>query len=505
MKSDKDICPYCFQKLTDEYKKQILSSLENIFNPDIKNHQHALENKKVQTQNLLSDLNISQEMQILDENLLKEISSQIKQYEETINQKINEKIKNPFMPLNLDKNFNNLVAAINQNLDKLEQKRQNFQEQKKQANELKAELDELNNKLAYHEIKANFKDYEEKSRIKDKLEQKNTHNNRRLETIKTKQAELNAQKEQINIAQDKINQHLKYIFFKEGRLELSEPNSQKQYTLKSNSNSVEAKDVSTGERNAIALSYFFTEIFSGEDEKDFYQKPKFIVIDDPISSFDFENKVGIMSFLNYQIKEIINNCNESKIIILTHDLMSAFDIQKIISSLPQIKINNKNEVIFIQKELKNNKLVDFGKKYSEYKTLLNEIYDYATNSNQMSNSVNIGNTMRKVLEAFGTFNYQCGIEELATDEDIMIGLQPDNQKYFKNLMYRLILNTESHTQDKTKSLDFFSHIDEIEKQKTAQDILSLLCLLNEVHLKKYFKDDSKISHIKSNWITQCKL
>lgn len=146
-----------------------------------------------------------------------------------------------------------------------------------------------------------------------------------------------------------------------------------------------------------------------------------------------------------------------------------------------------------------------AKKYSEYKTLLNEIYDYATNSNKMSNSVNIGNTMRKVLEAFGTFNYQCGIEELATDEDIMIGLQPDNQKYFKNLMYRLILNTESHTQDKTKSLDFFSHIDEIEKQKTAQDILSLLCLLNEVHLKKYFKDDSKINHIKSNWITQCRL
>ena len=90
--------------------------------------------------------------------------------------------------------------------------------------------------------------------------------------------------------------------------------------------------------------------------------------------------------------------------------MSAFDMQKIIGSLPQIKINDKNEVIFIQRELKNQKLVDFGKKYSEYKTLLNEIYDYVskpkpenanTYNNTIPENVNIGNNMRKVLEAFG--------------------------------------------------------------------------------------------------------
>ena len=32
-----------------------------------------------------------------------------------------------------------------------------------------------------------------------------------------------------------------------------------------------------------------------------YEDEYLIVIDDPISSFDFENKVGIMSFLNYQL------------------------------------------------------------------------------------------------------------------------------------------------------------------------------------------------------------
>ena len=357
----------------------------------------------------------------------------------------------------------------------------------------------MNKQIAYFEIKDNFNYYEEKLRIMQALNSKKDHNDRRLECISSKISELNAQKGQINIAQDKINEYLKYIFFKEGRLELSE--NQGRYVLKSNGNRVKAKDISTGERNAIALSYFFTEIFKGENSKEFYTKPKFIVIDDPISSFDFENKVGIMSFLNYQIHKIMTGCNKSKMIILTHDLMSAFDMQKIIGSLPQIKINDKNEVIFIQRELKNQKLVDFGKKYSEYKTLLNEIYDYANNS--ISENINIGNNMRKVLETFGTFNYQCGIEDIARDKAIIANLNPEQQAYFENLMYRLVLHGESHAEDKTKTLDFFSCISKDEKQNTAKDILSLLYLLNKAHLQKYLQKE-QVEKIEQ-WVIDCKI
>jgi len=360
----------------------------------------------------------------------------------------------------------------------------------------------------YHtEAKDNFNYYIEKLKVKQTLDSKRDHNNRRLECISSKISELNAQRMQINIAQDKINEHLKYIFFKEGRLELGEPNEQGQYVLKSNGNRVKAKDVSTGERNAIALSYFFTEIFKGENSKEFYTKPKFIVIDDPISSFDFENKVGIMSFLNYQIHKIMTGCNKSKMIILTHDLMSAFDMQKIISNLPKVEFyderenRNKKDVIFIQKELKEHQFVDFGKKYSEYKTLLNEIYDYANNS--ISENVNIGNNMRKVLEAFGTFNYQCGIEDIARDEVIVANLSPEQQTYFENLMYRLVLHGESHAEDKTKTLDFFSCISEDEKQNTAKDILSLLYLLNKAHLQKYLQKE-QVEKIEQ-WVENCKI
>ena len=399
--------------------------------------------------------------------------------------------------MDLDENFKAVIDELNKNLEQLEQRRQDFQSQKQRASEIKAELEKINGELAYCEIKENYKYYQEKLQNKKNLENKNKHNDERLSCIENKIARLNAQKEQINIAQDKINRYLKYIFFKEGRLELSEPNEQKQYTLRSNGSSVKAQDVSTGERNAIALSYFFTEIFSWENEADFYTRPKFIVIDDPVSSFDFENKVGIMSFLNYQIKNVINGCENSKILILTHDLMSAFDIQKIGISL------FKKYKHFSNLELKN-KILEPFKEYSEYEALISEIYDYAYNLSQVS-SINIGNAMRKVLEAFGTFNYQSGIDGIATDGIIVSKLSKEQQDYFQNLMYRLVLHGDSHLEDKTKIIDFFSYISEVEKQRTAQDILSLLCLLNEAHLRKYLKDDNKINHIKNNWVTQCVL
>ena len=505
MESDKDICPYCFQKLTDEYKKEILSSLEIIFNPDIQNHQRNLENKKQEIQNSLNSLKNLPDMDKLDKDLLDTIKMKIDNCQTEVTEKLNQKIQNPFIALNLDVNFDNLVNELNQNLEKLEHKRQAFIVEKAKVSELKQELERLNNQIAYCEIKDNFNYYKEKLRIMQALNSKKDHNDRRLECISSKISELNAQKEQINIAQDKINEHLKYIFFKEGRLELSE--NQGRYVLKSNGNRVKAKDVSTGERNAIALSYFFTEIFKGENSEEFYTKPKFIVIDDPISSFDFENRVGIMSFLNYQIHKIMTGCNKSKMIILTHDLMSAFDMQKIISNLPKIEFyderdnKNKKDVIFMQKELKDSKFDDFNKKYSEYKTLLNEIYNYANNTT--SENLNIGNNMRKVLEAFGTFNYQCGIEDIARDDVIVANLSPEQQAYFENLMCRLVLHGESHAEDKTKALDFFSCISEKEKQKTAKDILSLLYLLHKAHLQKYLQKE-QVEKIEQ-WVENCKI
>ena len=95
--------------------------------------------------------------------------------------------------------------------------------------------------------------------------------------------------------------------------------------------------------------------------------------------------------------------------------------------------------------------------------------------------------MRKLLEAFGTFEYKKGISEISTNKDILQSIN-DNQyrDYFENLMYRLVLNEESHTQDFIKNLsflDFSLKIKSSEKIQTAKDILCFMYILNPLHVK----------------------
>ena len=99
--------------------------------------------------------------------------------------------------------------------------------------------------------------------------------------------------------------------------------------------------------------------------------------------------------------------------------------------------------------------------------------------------------MRQVLEAFSTFQYKKGIEEVSTDPQIL-ALLPDEiyRRYFENLMYRLILNNGSHRLDQTKAMsdmNFFTVISNSEKQRTAKEILCFIYLLNARHLLSHLE------------------
>lgn len=74
-------------------------------------------------------------------------------------------------------------------------------------------------------------------------------------------------------------------------------NKSLRYVLYAYGQAVKPNNVSVGERNIIALCYFFAELIMNQEAKEGYSKKLILVIDDPVSSFDFENKVGIMSLL----------------------------------------------------------------------------------------------------------------------------------------------------------------------------------------------------------------
>lgn len=98
--------------------------------------------------------------------------------------------------------------------------------------------------------------------------------------------------------------------------------------------------------------------------------------------------------------------------------------------------------------------------------------------------------MRRMLEAFSTFTYKKGIDEISVSDEILESIKDKKYKdYFRNLMYRLVLNGESHNEERVRSLmddnDFFEMLSTAEKQRTARDIVCFIYLLNPEHVRAH--------------------
>lgn len=115
----------------------------------------------------------------------------------------------------------------------------------------------------------------------------------------------------------------------------------------------------------------------------------------------------------------------------------------------------------------------------------------------------IGNAMRRVLEAFSTFNYQKNIEKVSCDKNVLAALG-DHSTYFENLMYRLVLHGESHYEEQIYSIqdgyNFYQFISESEKRTTAKNIMCFMYLLSPHHITSHLQTEANaITKIKQ-WV-----
>ena len=145
-----------------------------------------------------------------------------------------------------------------------------------------------------------------------------------------------------------------------------------------------------------------------------------------------------------------------------------------------------------QQTLINNAVREFNSsRRNEYTQLMINIYKYAKGENADYELV-IGNSMRRVMEAYGSFMYKKGIEQLSTASEIKQKLEPPFGDHFENLMYRLVLHGGSHNEERVKSMvsdDFFDYISSEEKIRTAKEILVFLYTLDDQHVIEHLKRD----------------
>lgn len=495
-KSDVTMCPFCLQDVSGDHKHDLIQSIQKLLNKDAENHKRELGGCILTPYTfdttpfqLLGDEVIASVHNALDE---------VNHCVEQINEMVRCKMQNIYTPVSED--IPNIEAKFDvyiHTLVKLESARDEHNKTAANPERIKAEMHEINNEIAYYDVITIYRSFKKQSKAMEVEKAKCQEFEKDLKKKKAELANLEAQRKNISIAINMINDSFQYIFFAKDRLRIECVDNA--YRLYSRGRAIKPADVSVGEKNIIALCYFFTQILNNQNPSVAYRQDYFLFLDDPISSFDMENRIGILSYLKFELGKFMCGNPETKVLVATHDMATYYDLQKIFDELLQmciIKYPPKKGKRYLQFEVSKNTLAEIPEKphRHEYSVLMGKIFDYA-NDDTSVDEMSIGNCIRRVMEAFGTFEYKEGIEGLSTKKQILNELQDDRYKsYFENLMYRLVLNGGSHFQDQVRSLNdmnFFEMISPSEKKRTAKDVLCLIYCLHPSHVLSHLGKEKR--------------
>ena len=505
--TETDYCPYCFQKVTSEYKKGLVESIKKVLSKEVDLHKKSLE--RYLFNNVEVDFKdyeaIYSRLVLACNNKIEEINKEIREIEIVILRKI----KSPYEPIiDFKTELSDKLKEYEELRLELQEKIITYNKAVDERSSLEKELLIDNKYIAHLELENEIKHFKEVEEEIKKLKLEYESLEKELKDDRKDLNDLYSEKKNTRLAVDLINKSLRYVFFSKDRLEIKVDNDK--YNLYARGIPVKPNCVSFGERNIIALCYFFTELLSNQEAKNKYTKKIVAIIDDPVSSFDFDNKVGIMSLLKDKISSIIKNNDESQVAVLTHDFQCYYDLLKIADEIKKevsSESSGKKKLSYKGMELKNKDLNNLKNNYNEYSELFKIIYKYACDEKGEYEYV-IGNVMRRILEAFSTFVYKKGIEEVSTDDTILMCIDDENcARYFKNLMYRLVLHGESHMEERVKALqdtDFLDFISEEAKKRTAREVICFLYKLNSRHVLAHLDGEKYVENNINKWLEQIK-
>ena len=350
---------------------------------------------------------------------------------------------------------------------------------------LRQQLLNLNDQMARIDANAAIKRYED---VKTEL----ATAAKKLEQLVDKRSELErerraeeAKMSMTDLAANAINGYLANVFFDSSRFVLV-PYANV-YKIESHGRPVRPSEVSTGERNILALCYFFSEggklKFEGFEDSD----PQYIVLDDPVSSFDMENRVGICSLIRDRAAHILESNPDSLITVMTHDAGIAAELKHTFDDLGEACKGTRSGFTTDYLELRGDATCVLSMRKSRYSILLKRAFGFASSEQEdEGESCVIGNVLRRILEGYSSFNYGISMERLSRDKDLAAKFGPA-ATLLTSVMYRLALNDESHLKESLDALNpslTFDRYSYQEKMAIAQCVFVLLDYLDENHVAK---------------------
>lgn len=188
-----------------------------------------------------------------------------------------------------------------------------------------------------------------------------------------------------------LNVHLKLSVSEDGNNYLI------QHT-QSNAN-ITLSDISEGERNLLALLFFYYELFNDSNQRDLKNGIELIIIDDPISSMDDINKMYILELMKHVIE-----LATPQVFLMTHSWDDFINMCYGLSD----KHNTPYGFYEIKKDALSNSLLNKAKSnISPYNHNFAEVYDFSlkldTTNLDDCDIYHLPNIMRQVLEGFLRF------------------------------------------------------------------------------------------------------
>ena len=480
-------CAFCGSSISDERLEKLDAHFSNALS--------ELNSEIVLSINRWESLKINADIFLIDENdfydeILEQVKKQnfeFRKISQLINREIEvyvealkEKQKKPF------KKFENTLEA-----DKLIN---SFNELNSVINKIKAYIDMHNKKAAnFDAVISEAKKCLERHYIQEQIEQLQ-YNDKEVtlqkfkDTLKKIKAECHKKKIEYETLENKLSNETlgaeefnkkleKFLGYGEITIEFDK--DEKGYKIYRNGRE-EAKNLSEGEKTAIAFIYFITKIKeNGQKIED-----TILVIDDPISSFDSNKLFSAYAYMK-------SECDKAKqLFVLTHNY-NFFSLVFGWFNKKHIKVENKKypnySIYRIENKFENGVrfafLNDGGeglKQATEYDYIFNMVYSLKDKILSKQEMIFCGNVARKLVESFLSFKFQKQRADLMAL--LNAALPGDDNDIVRERIYKFI-NIYSHKKKINVLEELDTEVLDATSQTVINDILKMVKDLDERHYK----------------------
>lgn len=483
-----DSCPHCLQDVSSEHRGRIAHAIEAVYDETISNFESMLQEYNWPEVAYPTPDYVS----IIDSPVISNLDEACENYRaarDLISKTIDEKLTRLDESLQVDidgfkevlEQLSNAVSKFNREIDK-------YNSDIERVAALREKCIRLNDRAGAVEAGSELKVLQDLWVERDEALAEVERLVREEEEAEKDIRQLQAEQRNLKVALELINSYVAYVFFSSSRLKLE--NHGESYRILVNGSPVRPNRLSTGERNILALAYYFARARESNSLSEKIEDTVF-VLDDPVSSLDDSNRFGVLSFLRSIFSQLLES-RDNQILILTHSGIVAQDINAIFTDINGV---NRNFFELSGNGLDSVNIAHYDRYDRCFDKLLNSFWEIRVENNSYDDIDPVaGNELRQLVEAFMEFEYGKKVTEFF-DPILKSSLSLCNPtgdsgetlsrlNYFNDRLFRLHWHGSSHLEMLTRSgsLRRYDDLSRSEKYMIAEDTLALLYWLNPLHV-----------------------